>query len=106
MAHITGGGITGNLPRMPARARRVAARIDPARLGDARRIFRLGRGQPATSANTRCYKTFNCGIGMVVVVAPEVAEEARRFLTEQGETVHTLGRIVPRAPGQPQTVVA
>jgi phosphoribosylformylglycinamidine cyclo-ligase len=51
------------------------------------------------------HRTFNCGIGMVVVVAAEHADAAMRFLAAQGEVVYRLGEIAVRAPGQEQAVI-
>ena len=51
------------------------------------------------------HRTFNCGIGMVVVVAAADADTALRFLGEQGETVYRLGEIRARAAGQEQTLI-
>jgi phosphoribosylformylglycinamidine cyclo-ligase len=51
------------------------------------------------------HRTFNCGIGMVVVVAAADAEAAMRFLSERGETVYRLGEIRTREAGQEQTVI-
>jgi phosphoribosylformylglycinamidine cyclo-ligase len=52
------------------------------------------------------YRTFNCGIGMVVIVAEADAEAARIFLSAQGETVHDIGRIRARNGDEHQTRVA
>ena len=51
------------------------------------------------------HRVFNCGIGMVVVVAAADAERAQTLLREAGENVWPIGRIVQCQPGQPQTVV-
>lgn len=51
------------------------------------------------------YRVFNCGIGMVVIVAKEDAEMAAAQLRATGETVFDLGTIEARAEGQAQTVV-
>ena len=51
------------------------------------------------------HRVFNCGIGMVVVVGPEHADEAQRLLAAAGETVYRIGEVVPRADGAPATVV-
>ena len=48
---------------------------------------------------------FNCGIGMIVVVATADAERASNLLTASGESVYRIGTVVPRAPGAPATVV-
>jgi phosphoribosylformylglycinamidine cyclo-ligase len=42
-------------------------------------------------------RVFNCGIGMVLIVAPERADEAARMLAAAGETVARIGTVVPRA---------
>ena len=52
------------------------------------------------------YRTFNCGIGMVVVIAEEDADAVQAFLTEQGETVYRLGKIRERNGDEHQTQVA
>ena len=51
------------------------------------------------------HRTFNCGIGMAVIVAAEHAEEAMRQLSAAGETVWRIGSVAARAEGQAQTVV-
>ena len=51
------------------------------------------------------HRVFNCGIGMVVVVADGDAERALRLLREAGETVHRIGVIERRADGSPAAVV-
>ncbi|MCB1912885.1 MAG: phosphoribosylformylglycinamidine cyclo-ligase, partial [Rhodocyclaceae bacterium] len=57
-------------------------------------------------AEQEMYRVFNCGIGMVVVVDPEHAEQAAAMLRGAGETVHRIGRIDARAQGQAATVVS
>ena len=52
------------------------------------------------------YRTFNCGIGMVVIVAKEDADAVQAFLAEQGETVYRLGHIRSRTGNEHQTQVA
>jgi len=98
MAHITGGGLPENLPRVYDEAR-LAARIDTASW-QWPAVFRWlqEQGQVATP---EMYRTFNCGVGMVLVVAPEQADEAVRLLTEQGEQAWRLGEMVPAQAGKP-----
>ena len=91
LAHITGGGLTENPPRVLPDG--LAAEID---LGawTLPPVFRW----LATTANMQMpdlLKTFNCGIGMIVVVAADRAEALTALLQGEGETVYTLGRIVP-----------
>ncbi|KAI0873076.1 phosphoribosylamine--glycine ligase [Hypoxylon argillaceum] len=95
LAHITGGGLTENVPRtLPPH---LAAEIDVAAwaLPPVFRWLRAaGNVQPAEMA-----RTFNTGIGMVAVVAAEEVDAATQALREEGETVHTIGRLVVREEG-------
>ncbi len=101
MAHITGGGITGNVPRMlPAGCTAVIH----ARAWTWPAVFQWLQ-QAGNVALAEMHRTFNCGIGMVLVVAPEDAGAATDFLTAQGETVYRLGEIQTRQPGQDQAVI-
>ena len=89
LAHITGGGLLENVPRvLPAHCH---AAIDAAAWPQPRLMAFLqaqGAIEPAEMA-----RTFNCGIGMVVVVAPDEAAEIARALTAAGETVHRIGGV-------------
>ena len=101
MAHITGGGITGNVPRVLPEDCTAVIRADawvwP-------QVFQWLQAQ-GNVALAEMYRTFNCGIGMVVIVSAADAEAAMRFLTEKGETVYRLGEIKAREAGQEQTVI-
>ena len=55
---------------------------------------------------TEMYRTFNCGIGMVVIIAKEDADAVQAFLSEQGETVYRLGAVRERNGDEHQTQVA
>jgi phosphoribosylformylglycinamidine cyclo-ligase len=90
MAHITGGGFTDNIPRiLPANC---DAEIHPS-AWKRPAIFRLiQEGGGVTEAEMR--RTFNLGVGMVLVVAREKAEAVRRRLKRKGEAVSVIGRIV------------
>ena len=88
-AHITGGGLPGNLPRvLPAG---LTALID-AKAFPVPPVFGwLARaGDVATDEMLR---VFNCGLGMVVVVAPQAAEQALAHLAEAGEAAWCIGRL-------------
>lgn len=93
LAHITGGGLTENPPRVLPEG--LACEID---LGawDLPPVFRW-LATTANMAEPELLKTFNCGIGMMLVVAPDRAEALAALLTGAGETVCTLGRVVPGA---------
>jgi len=100
MAHITGGGITGNLPRcLPEN---VAARVNPAswtrpQLFDW--LQKAGNVEPE-----EMLRTFNCGIGLAVVVAAADAAAAMAQLQASGETVWQIGEIVARPEGAEQVI--
>ncbi len=88
MAHITGGGFTGNVPRvLPAG---LGARID-AGSWPTLPIFDLLRARGGLG-DDEMYRTFNNGIGMVLVVRPEIADDVA---AEMGG--HRMGRVVEDA---------
>ena len=100
MAHITGGGITGNLPRCLPEG--VAASVDPASwtrppLFDW--LQQAGNVEP-----DEMLRTFNCGIGLCVVVAAADAAAAMAQLTASGETVWQIGEIVARPADSEQVI--
>jgi phosphoribosylformylglycinamidine cyclo-ligase len=89
MAHITGGGLPENLPRVLPEGTR--ARLDANSWPWPEVFSWLQRtGQVETSEMLR---TFNCGIGMAVVVPEEYADAALAVLTDAGEQAWSLGRI-------------
>ena len=93
-AHVTGGGLPGNVPR--ALPEGVEAVLD-AGAWPVPPVFRwLARAGGIAAGEM--LRVFNCGIGMVAVVAPEAAEEAARVLTAAGEAVFRIGRLEAR-PG-------
>ena len=101
MAHITGGGITENVPRVLPE--NCVAQID----ANAWRLPKLFQWlQHAGNVEMQeMYRTFNCGIGMVVIVSPEVAEQAEKLFVKQGETVYRLGKIRERVGDEHQTQI-
>ncbi len=101
MAHITGGGITENVPRVLPDG--VAADLTRA-TWTWPPVFDWLQ-QHGKIADAEMHRVFNCGIGMVVVVAERDADAAIALLAHAGETAMRIGRIVPRAPGAPATVV-
>lgn len=101
MAHITGGGITENVPRVLPE--NVVAEID-AKSWTRPKLFQWLQKE-GNVADDEMHRTFNCGIGMVVIVAKEHAEQAKTLLEAQGETVYTLGAVRPRQGDEHQTQV-
>jgi phosphoribosylformylglycinamidine cyclo-ligase len=92
MAHITGGGLTGNLPRcLPEN---IAARIDTTTWTRAPIFDWLQQAGELDDAEM--LRTFNCGIGLCVVVAATDADTAIAQLTASGETVWKIGETVTR----------
>ncbi|MDF0602234.1 phosphoribosylformylglycinamidine cyclo-ligase [Psychromarinibacter sp. C21-152] len=91
LAHITGGGLTENLPRVMPDG--LTAQVDLA-AWDLPPVFRWLAGQGGL-AETELLKTFNAGIGMVLVVDAARAEPLATLLAEQGETVVHLGAVEP-----------
>ena len=102
MAHITGGGLTENIPRVLPE--NCMAQID-AQSWPLPKLFQWLQ-QAGNVEQQEMYRTFNCGIGMAVIMPAEQAEAAQSFLTEQGETVYRLGTIRERAGSEHQTQVA
>lgn len=101
MAHITGGGITENVPRvlpagLTAEIHRANWHLPP--------LFQWLQAQ-GNIAPLEMYKTFNCGIGMVVIMDKEHADLAKQLLEAAGETVYTLGKIRAQAEGEAPTIV-
>ena len=101
MAHITGGGLLENVPRV------LADNLTAVLKKDAWEMPYLFQWlQHAGNVDAQeMYRVFNCGVGMVVIVAAEDAEMAAAQLRSTGETVYNLGTIEARAEGQAQTVV-
>lgn len=101
LAHITGGGLIENIPRvLPAG---TAAELD-ARNWTLPPVFRWLAKEGGVST-VEMARTFNCGIGMVAVVASEDADEAARILTAAGETALPIGRVVAHGGDEPQSRV-
>ena len=101
MAHITGGGLTGNIPRVlpescAAALQRSAWNWSP--------LFDWLQ----TTANiddAEMYRTFNCGIGMVVIVAPEHVDAALAHLRAADEMAWKIGEIIEWAAGVEQVTI-
>jgi phosphoribosylformylglycinamidine cyclo-ligase len=88
-AHITGGGLTDNIPRvLPAGLEAVLQRKNWARDPLFDWLSRTGAIEPG-----EMYRTFNCGIGMVVIVPPASADQALALLRARGETATLIGEV-------------
>ena len=101
MAHITGGGLVENVPRMlPDGLQARLTRSSWTRPAVFSWLQRRGN-----VADDEMHRVFNCGIGMALVVAPEHADRAIKVLADAGETAHRIGAIAPLPAGEPPTVV-
>jgi phosphoribosylformylglycinamidine cyclo-ligase len=101
LAHITGGGLLDNVPRI----------LQPGLAAELRRdawvmpeLFKWLQREGGV-ADSEMHRVFNCGIGMIVVVPADKAAAVSATLTAQDEEVFTLGSIVEQARGMAQTVV-
>ena len=101
LAHITGGGLLENVPRILAEG--LTAELDrnawprPA-------LFSWLQAKGAV-ADQEMFRVFNCGIGMVLVVSQSNVERAVQLLRETGETVYRIGHIRQRRAGEAQTLI-
>ncbi|MCT9809810.1 phosphoribosylformylglycinamidine cyclo-ligase [Acidovorax sp. Be4] len=100
LAHITGGGLLENIPRVLPDG--LAAHLDAGSWPQTELFawLQATAGIDAVEMN----RTFNNGIGMVVVVPAEQAQAIATTLQGLGETVYTIGRIADRGDGQPVEV--
>ena len=89
IAHITGGGLTGNIPRiLPDNC---DCRID-ATAWPRPEIFQWLQSEGSID-DTEMLRTFNCGIGLVIIVSSDTAAQAHEMLKASGETVYRLGEV-------------
>ncbi len=101
LAHITGGGLLDNVPRILGES--LLATLDSSAWMRPKLFDWLQ--QEGQVADAEMHRVFNCGIGMVVVVAPTHEAQALQLLRAAGETAWSIGRISRREPDQLQTIV-
>lgn len=95
LAHITGGGLVENLPRVLPDG--LAARIDRA-AWSVPPVFDWLKDAGGIAPH-EMYRTFNCGVGMALVVAEDKADAVAETLRGAGETVWRIGRVAERGDG-------
>ncbi len=101
MAHITGGGLVENLPRMLPDG--MALEIDAAAWPlDPSAAWLAETGGIAAGELAR---TFNCGIGMAAIVAPSDVAATEEIFIEHGETPYRIGKVTARDSGAPPIVI-
>lgn len=101
MAHITGGGLLENVPRVLPK--NVKAMLDK-NSWQMSKLFHWLQAQGNIEAQEMA-RTFNCGIGMVMIVSAQDVDAAMRHLTQAGEKVWIIGDIQTRAGNEAQTQV-
>jgi len=100
LAHITGGGVTGNVPRvLPPGTRALIRRNAWPRPAAFQWLQKTGG-----VAEDEMWRVFNCGIGMVLVLARADVAAARAVLEREGETVFEIGAI-EKSSGEPDAVI-
>jgi phosphoribosylformylglycinamidine cyclo-ligase len=90
LAHITGGGLTDNIPRILPEGTAVKIRKDS---WPTPPLFELMR-RLGNVSESEMYRTFNAGVGMVIVCATNDVESIASHLRNQGETVYEIGNVV------------
>jgi len=101
MAHITGGGLVDNVPRVLPENTQAVLHRDSWQMPELFRWLQMKGGV----ADAEMVRVFNCGIGMVVIVSPDQADAAIKSLTNQGLKAWTVGEVVERPQDAPQTIV-
>lgn len=101
LAHITGGGLVDNVPRVLPEGVVAELRSDAWPRPPLFQWLQLN----GNVAEAEMHRVFNCGIGMVVVVAAADADEAARRLRQEGEQVFRIGEIRRRKGEEAQTIV-
>jgi phosphoribosylformylglycinamidine cyclo-ligase len=100
LAHITGGGLVGNVPRiLPQGTKAVLDKKKWPR----HEIFRWLQNTGSVAEDEMC-RVFNCGIGMVIVVAPDKAQMAKMLLKREGELAYEIG-VIEAASGEPEALI-
>lgn len=90
LAHITGGGIPGNLPRVLGNGLGARVRLDSWEVPPLFRILQRGGGV----SPDEMFRVFNMGVGMIVITPPQEAEPTLRELTAAGEKAWILGEVL------------
>lgn len=101
LAHITGGGLLDNVPRILPSNMAAQLHRDAWTMPELFQWLQKNGGVE----DAEMYRVFNCGIGMVIVVPADQADAVSDTLSSHGEQVSRLGSIVPRVGDAAQTVV-
>ena len=101
LSHITGGGFWENIPRvLPENAQAVIN----GNSWEWPTIFNWLQ-EKGNITTHEMYRTFNCGVGMIIAVPADQLEQSLKILSEQGENAWHIGEIAPLTEGQEQVVI-
>jgi phosphoribosylformylglycinamidine cyclo-ligase len=101
LAHITGGGLVGNVPRMLPQGMRAVLRK---KMWPRPQLFDWVQ-KTGHVAEDEMHRVFNCGIGMVICVAREHVAAATMLLKREGELAYEIGFVEAGKPGEPEAIV-
>jgi phosphoribosylformylglycinamidine cyclo-ligase len=101
LAHITGGGLVGNVPRMLPQGMRAVLRK---KMWPRPELFSLLQ-KDGNIAEAEMHRVFNCGIGMVICVARDQVAAATMLLKREGELAYEIGFVEAGNAGEPEAVV-
>ncbi len=101
MAHITGGGLVDNVPRVLPENIQAVLHRDSWQMPALFKWLQMKGGV----ADAEMVRVFNCGIGMVVIVSADQVDVAIKSLRAEGLTAWTVGEVVERPTGAPQTIL-
>jgi phosphoribosylformylglycinamidine cyclo-ligase len=101
MAHITGGGLVDNVPRVLPENTQAVLHRDSWQMPELFRWLQMKGGV----ADAEMVRVFNCGIGMVVIVSADQADAAIQSLKAEGLHAWAVGEVIERPSGAPQTIV-
>jgi phosphoribosylformylglycinamidine cyclo-ligase len=100
LAHITGGGVVGNVPRILPTGTRAVIRKN----AWPRPAAFTWLQQTGNVAEDEMWRVFNCGIGMVAVLSGKDVQSARALLEREGERVYEIGTI-EKGSGEPEAII-
>ena len=101
LAHITGGGLVGNVPRMLPDGMRAVLRK---KMWPRPEMFNWLQ-KNGNVAEAEMHRVFNCGIGVVICVAREQVAAALVLLKSEGELAYDIGFVEAGNPGEPEAIV-
>jgi phosphoribosylformylglycinamidine cyclo-ligase len=101
LAHITGGGLVGNVPRILSNGMRAVL----AKKSWPRPQLFNWLQENGNIAEEEMFRVFNCGIGMVICVAREEVAKATMLLKREGELAYEIGFIEAAGSGEPEAIV-